>query len=257
MKKNNLKASGYFLLICIFVLGLVMVIGSGGGDDESSENAVIYEKVQGLALTGFGNSMLVYSGGSNTYDLVFSKEGTYTKKRWSDKSKVSGTWVVSGNDITMTEEEGSVYTLTANTEGIVKDGMSVYVNGESGSIAGVFNEISGTGTGVLDMCYTDNIGRYKVELQGDTASIVMTFNDDSLTLERDLLAGGNIENSEYDWTCDDSDVILTKTGSTGTAQDISHIEELWWVEGSPVNLYFLSDSSYVGYMVTNIDYLGE
>ena len=106
MKTDNLKSTAYLLAIGIFLFGLTVVIGSGGGsDDDRSGESVVYEKIKGLALTDFGNSMLV---------------------------------------------------LTA-----------------------------------------------------------------------------------------------------GTAQDISKKDELWWIEGTPINLYFLSDASYVGYMVTNIDYLGE
>ncbi len=239
-----------FIVSCIFIPECTP-------EDNDPEPTIKYEKILGLALTSFGNSMIVYSGGTNTYDLVFVNDGTYTKKRWSDKVTVSGTWNVSGNDITMNETNGPVYTLTANAEGIVKDGMAVYINGESGNIAGLFNELIGTGSGVLDMAYTDAIGRYKVELLGDVASIVLTLNDTKLNINRKLLSGTLLEDNNYEWYWDLSDIIFTKTGTSGTPQDISKVDETWWVEGTPINLYFISDASYVGYMVTNIDYLGE
>ncbi len=237
------------LLFLLFIVLNILVSGCGP--------SVKYEKIQGLALLDFGNTMIVYSGGVNSYDLVFSDDGTYTKKKWSDKSIVSGTWTAAGNDLLMDETDGPNYTLTADAEGIVRDGMSVYINEESGSISGLFNELVGTGSGVLDVCFTDAIGKYKVELLGDVATVVLTFNDGNVNIKRNLLNGGFLEDNEYEWTCNGIDFLLTMVGSSDVDQDITKIDEKWWVEGIPINLYFLSDESYVGYMVVNIDYIGE
>jgi len=250
------------LLVFVLVVSFIFVSGCDVVNNDS-ENSIKYEKILGLELYNFGNSMIIYSGGYNTYDLVFSNDGSYTKKPWSgnpdssDKSVVSGTWNASGNELWMSETNGPTYTITANAEGIIKDGMSTYINGESGGVVGLFNELTGTGSGVLDMCYTDAIGKYKVELLGDVGTLVFNFNNADVNINGQLLNGGFLEDDEYEWTCNGSDVFLTKTGATGPAQDISKIDEMWWVEGSPINLYFISDASYVGYMVANIDFLGE
>ncbi|PKP33827.1 MAG: hypothetical protein CVU00_09675 [Bacteroidetes bacterium HGW-Bacteroidetes-17] len=244
----------------VLIIAIVVVVGLSIGckKDKSGINGnVKYEKILGLELTRFGNSMIVYSGGSNTYDLIFSNNRTYTKKKWSDRSTVSGTWSISGNELRMDETGGTGYTLTANAEGIVKDGMSVFINNESGIIVGLFNEMIGTGSGVLDMGYTNAIGKYRVDLLGDIATIVLTFNNGEVNIKRVLLSGGIIEDNNYNWTFNGYDVLFTKIGTNGAAQDISKINEQWWIEGSPINLYFISDASYVGYMVSNIDYLGE
>ncbi len=242
----------------IFIAAVLCIgLSVGCKKETSSGNDVKYEKILGLELYKFGNTMIVYTGGSNTYDLTFTDDGTYTKKKWSDKSTVNGTWVKSSTEITMNEKNGPTYTLTANPEGIVKDGMSVYINGEAGSISGLFNEMIGTGSGVLDMCYTDQLGRYKVELLGDVASITININNGQLNINRNLLSGGFLEDNDYSWTCNGIDVIITKIGTSGEPQDISKIDDKWWIEGIPINLFFISDNSYVGYMVTNIDYLGE
>lgn len=243
----------------LLLMTIVVCIGlSMGCKKENASKEIIYEKIRGLEISKFGNTLIVYYGGSNTYDLTFKKDGTYTKKKWSDKSKVSGTWNASGNEITMSETNGPTYTLAANPEGIVKDGMATYINGEAGGISGLFNEMVGTGSGVVDMCWLSATGKYKVELLGDVGTIVLNFHDaNQVNINRQTSSGAFIEDNEYEYTGCSGNVLFTKIGTTGTPQDITKIQETWWVEGTPINLFFISDNSYVGYMVTNIDYLGK
>lgn len=243
-----MKRMGIFIALLLAVL---LTNSSCDALNSFSKNNVNYEKILGLELYNFGNSMIVYSGGNNHYDLIFSNDGNYTKKRWSDKNTVTGTWVVSGNELYMSEKNGPTYTITANPEGIIKDGMAVYVNGESGIVAGLFNEMHGTGSGVLDMGYTSEIGKYRVELTGDKGVLVLNFNDNKLNIT------GFLGELNYEWYFDGGDVVFKMANATDSTPIISKVDEMWWIERIPVNLYFVSDASYVGYMVSNIDYLGE
>ena len=258
----------------ITLLPLMLLLFSGcdittNTNEDSSklsiDDDITYEELLSLPTNKVSTAIIdyTYNDGQKqrNFDIHLRSNGEYVQREQGGTDDghaiyTYGKWSIGVALLSIQPDEGKPFNITGGTDYALHVGGQFEIDGHMATIRQLFREIEGTGSGILHLCYTDQIGEYKVELVGDVSTITMNFNNSEVSIKRVGLDGTFIDELDYRWYCNGSEIIFEKTGGEGT-QDLAKVRDKWWSENNPVNVYFNSVSSYVGYMVKNIDYVGK